>query len=74
MLHDYFSQTYRPGHHNFSEDFIFDPHLDSSVDPASLAQWDAKGIQALLVPTGSREPTRALTTDGRIVDLAELLQ
>ena len=76
-LHGYFSQTYRPEHHNFSENFIFDPHLEENFDPAALAQWREKEIQALVRPAGSENdppPLRALTTDGRLVNLDDLLE
>lgn len=73
-LHGYFSQTYRPEHHNFSESFIFDPHLEENVDPGALAEWDATGIRAVVVPAGfDNPPLRALTTDGRLVNLADLV-
>ncbi len=71
----YFSQTYRPEHHNFGENFIFDPHLEEGFDSATLAEWDGKGIQAVVARFGYDEsPLRALTADGRIVDLATLLE
>jgi hypothetical protein len=77
VLHGYFSQTYRPEHHNFSENFIYDPHLEEDFDPTVLAQWHDKGIQALVKPAGSETdppPLRALTTDGRLVELDTLLE
>ncbi len=74
-LDGYFSQTYRPEHHNFDENFIFDPHLEEGVDASTLAEWDSKGIQAVVRPAGfGNLPLRALTTDGRLVDLAGLLE
>ncbi|MEO8605258.1 MAG: PEP/pyruvate-binding domain-containing protein, partial [bacterium] len=74
VLHGFFSQTYRPEHHNFAESFIFDPHLEGDVAPATLAEWDAKGIRALVERGGIAHWTpRALTTDGRLVDLDDLL-
>jgi hypothetical protein len=74
VLHGYFSQTYRPEHHNFNENFIFDPHLEEDFDSAILAQWDAKGIQALFRPASSADPrwVLALTPDGRLEYLDEL--
>lgn len=74
MLHGFFSQTYRPEHHNFDEAFLFDPHLEADIDPAVVAQWDAAGIRALVLPpgfdNGNGAPLLALTLDGRIVELA----
>lgn len=75
-LTGYFSQTYRPGHHNFSESFLFDPRLEDGIPPAVVAEWDALGLQALIPRTGfpPQEPAMlALTRDGRIVDAAEIL-
>lgn len=74
-LTGYFSQTYRPGHHNFSESFLFDPRLETGISPAVVAEWNALGLQALIPRTGypPQEPAMlALTRDGRIIDAAEL--
>ena len=69
VLRGYFSQTYRPEHHNFSENFVFDPHLEPDIDAATLADWDARGIRALILPAYHQPPLQALTLDGRIVPL-----
>ncbi len=73
VLEGYFSQTYRPEHHNFSENFIFDPHLEPGMDAGGLAELDAKGIRAVIkhaaFPT---VPLQALTQDGEIVALSGL--
>jgi hypothetical protein len=72
-LHGFFSQTYRPEHHNFAENFLFDPHLEPGVDAGLLAEWRARGIQALVQPAYfSGESLRVLTLDGEIVPLDEL--
>lgn len=71
-LQGYFSQTYRPGHHNFSEDFLFDPFLEPDIDPAILAAWEGLGIRAVMSLMTTPE-MMALTTDGQLVDLSELL-
>ena len=42
VVKGYYAQSYRPGHHNFSEDFVFDPHLSDSV-PAQVKAW-LKGL------------------------------
>jgi hypothetical protein len=49
VLHDYYSQTYRPGHHNFSEDFIFEPRLDPALPAAIRDELDAANVQLLHV-------------------------
>jgi hypothetical protein len=73
VLHDYFAQTYRPEHHNFAENFLFDPHLDPAVDPALLAEWRARGIRALIQPGYfPSEALLALSLDGDLVALDTL--
>ena len=48
-LHSYFSQTYRPGHHNYQEFFVFEPRLDPGVTAAQLAELAARGIDLIYV-------------------------
>ena len=48
VLHGWYSQTYRPGHHNHRERFIFEPQLETGIDPAILAELDALGVQLIL--------------------------
>src|SRR5262249_40162135 len=45
VLTSEYSQTYAPGHHNFWEDFLFEPRLDPGVTPAQLAELEAADIQ-----------------------------
>ena len=74
QLSGYFSQTYRPEHHNFSENFIFDPHLEEGVGGAVLSEWDAAGIRALIQPAYFIDPGMlVLTADGCIVPLASVM-
>jgi hypothetical protein len=49
VLTNHFSQTYRPGHHNFTEDFIFEPRLEPGLSPATLAELTAANIQLIHV-------------------------
>jgi hypothetical protein len=54
LLGDY-SQTYRPGrpgHHNASEDFVFDPWLEPGLSGAQLAELAAANIRAIIVRRG----------------------
>ncbi|MCP4344269.1 MAG: hypothetical protein GY795_01935, partial [Desulfobacterales bacterium] len=46
-LTSYFSQTYSPSHHNFSEFFIFDPFLDPDVPHNLLAELRDKEIRMI---------------------------
>jgi len=47
VLTNYYSQTYRPGHHNFSEDFIFEPRLEPGLPTAVLQELEAANIQLI---------------------------
>ena len=49
VLTNYFSQTYRPGHHNFTEEFVFEPRLEPGLPAATLAELNAANIQLLHV-------------------------
>ncbi|WP_437815570.1 PEP/pyruvate-binding domain-containing protein [Sorangium sp. So ce1078] len=51
VLKGYHAQTYRPAHHNFSEDFIFEPRLEPGVDPALLDELEAKDIRLIYIRT-----------------------
>ncbi len=50
VLRSSWSQTYRPGHHNFTESFIFDPRLEPGISPAVLQALSQRSIAYLLVP------------------------
>ena len=49
MLTNYYSQTYGPGHHNFSEEYIFEPRLEPGLLSGTLAQLNAANIQLIYV-------------------------
>ena len=70
-----FAQSYGPGHHNFTEDFIFEPGLDPSVTPAQKAELNAKNIRLIHVfhnqmdfgvPGGSGDKLTILGLDGSL--------
>jgi hypothetical protein len=49
VLRGDFAQTYHPWHHNFSEEFLFDPHLEPGLDPevrAELVHLNIRGLAA----------------------------
>jgi hypothetical protein len=56
VLTNYYSQTYRPGHHNFTEDFIFEPRLEPGLPPALLNELNAANIQFIHAHWGELEP------------------
>ena len=45
VLHGWYSQTYRPEHHNFAENFIFEPQLEPNLAPELLEELRAKDIR-----------------------------
>jgi len=49
VLTNYFSQMYRPEHHNFGEEFIFEPRLEPGLPPSVLNELNAANIQLLYV-------------------------
>jgi hypothetical protein len=55
VLRGYYSQTYRPHHHNFSEDFIFEPALEAGISPTILDELRAKNIRYIYVFWGGQE-------------------
>ena len=42
------AQTYHPGHHNFWEEFLFDPYLEPGFDPELLEELAARNIRGLV--------------------------
>lgn len=52
ILRSGISQTYSPGHHNFTESFLFEPALDPEVSAAQRAELDAAGIRQLVAESG----------------------
>lgn len=65
-LTDYFSQTYRPEHHNFAENFIFEPRLAPNVTPAQLDELEARNIEYLylVIGLGSGSGLYAVSPEG----------
>jgi hypothetical protein len=62
LLRNRASQTYSPGHHNFTETFLFEPALDPGVSPAQLAELETAQIQQLIVD-GDFSETRFWVVD-----------
>jgi hypothetical protein len=52
VLTDRFAQTYSPGHHNFSETFLFEPRLDGTVSAVQRAELEAAQVRQLIVDGG----------------------
>ena len=47
VLRGNYSQTYGPAHHNFSEEFIFEPRLEAGISPDILNQLRQKDIRMI---------------------------
>jgi hypothetical protein len=45
VLHGWYSQTYRPEHHNFGEHFLFEPRLEEGISQQILDELRAKDIR-----------------------------
>ena len=48
ILKGYFSQTYRPGHHNFWEDFVFEPSLDDDLSFSQINELQKRNVRQIL--------------------------
>ena len=59
--------TYRPGHHNFTEEFIFEPRLEPGLPAATLAELAAANIQFFYLHFGFSETViNVLGLDGKL--------
>jgi hypothetical protein len=69
VLRGFYSQTYRPEHHNFSENFIFEPRLEPGLPQSILDELQGKDIQLIYVFLDRDQPNapdvRLLGFDGR---------
>ena len=52
VLTGWYSQTYKPEHHNFWEHFLFEPHLEPGISPSTLAELEAKDIRLIYAVSG----------------------
>ncbi|WP_050430880.1 PEP/pyruvate-binding domain-containing protein [Chondromyces crocatus] len=72
VLKGYYSQTYRPGHHNFWEEFMFEPRLEEGIAPAQIAELEARGIRAIYLsaePDGSQLRVWRVDTNGALLPM-----
>ncbi|MHC4642731.1 MAG: PEP/pyruvate-binding domain-containing protein, partial [Planctomycetota bacterium] len=47
VLHGWYSQTYRPEHHNFAEHFMFEPRLEEGISQQILDELRAQDIRLI---------------------------
>lgn len=66
VLEGYYSQTYRPEHHNLVETFLFEPRLEPGLPAATLAQLGSMNIRLihLTLDNQSDGDASTLTTYG----------
>ncbi|MEN8872153.1 MAG: PEP/pyruvate-binding domain-containing protein [Akkermansiaceae bacterium] len=70
QLSGYFSQTYRPGHHNFSEEFLFEPRLEEDISQSTLDELEALDMKQFYLEFGGRTPTiKVIGFDNQVRDL-----
>lgn len=71
-LRGYWSQTFRPGHHNFEEAFLFEPALEEGLDPGLVAELEAADIRQIYVRVGFDLATvQVIGGDGRPREVTE---
>jgi len=64
------AQTYSPGHHNFSEQFLWEPRRDPGVTAAQLAELAARDIRYVLGDIGFIEPELSvISAEGAVTEL-----
>ncbi len=51
-LRGHYSQTYRPAHHNFGEELLFEPARDEGIDAGVARQLSAQGIDLIYATAG----------------------
>ena len=49
VLKGWFSQTYAPGHHNFWEEFIFEPSMEEGISEELLAEMEEADVKRIYV-------------------------
>ena len=59
-----YSQTYRPGHHNFFEQFLFEPGLESGLAPQILDELYAQNIRQIYFISHPNQPSSQIVTLG----------
>ena len=71
ILKGYFSQTYRPGHHNFWEDFVFEPSLDEELNSSKSSELQKKNVRQILLftdPWGQGGAIKIIGLNGNLRD------
>ncbi|MCK6551744.1 PEP/pyruvate-binding domain-containing protein [Myxococcota bacterium] len=66
VLRGHFSQTYRPEHHNFASNYVFEPRLEPGISAATLAELDALDIVWLYATSNGTGAIWAAGRDGTL--------
>ena len=64
VLHGYYSQTYRPEHHNIREQFLFEPRLEPGISQDILDELQAQDIRMIHLIVDTLGYESSITTHG----------
>jgi hypothetical protein len=64
VLTGYYSQTYRPGHQNLLEQFLFEPYLESGIAPQILDELREKNVSLIYFVSHSDQSSSQIITMG----------
>jgi hypothetical protein len=64
VLHGYYSQTYRPEHHNIREQFLFEPRLEPGISQDILDELQAQDIRLVHLIVDNWGAGSNITTHG----------
>lgn len=62
VLQGEYSQTYRPGHHNFFEQFLFEPGLEPGLDPQIRDELRARDVRQIYFAKHPDLPSSGIIT------------
>jgi hypothetical protein len=66
-LRGFYSQTYLPGHHNFWEEFIFEPQLEEGLSEPQIAELNALNLRLIYAfKEFDQAKIRFMGRDGRL--------
>jgi hypothetical protein len=64
VLHGYYSQTYKPEHHNMIEHYLFEPRLEPGISQAILDELQAADIRLIHMIVNNQGGESSITTYG----------
>jgi len=70
ILTGYYSQTYRPEHHNFGANFLFEPALEPALPQSQRSALEEAHIKQIYLKIGGLTPDiRLIAPDGSMISL-----